>query len=598
MNGSLNLKVVTDSDYQIFEPRRALSAARTRARAKLAELITGLLLALMSLQMLTVISRKSITVDEIVMIPAAYYHLVAGNFQLVHEHPPLSKILAATPLLFIQPNEPCTYQLQEAGSLPDAKWACEMSFWEQNGPIFASLSFWPRLPMILLTITLGILIFRFARELFGPRAAALAVMLFVAEPTVIGHGRVVQTDIPSAFGYLLFFIALYRYSQRPTWRRSIWLGLSAGVAIVAKYSMLIVGPVLAVFFLISVWRTRRTVKRATAPVVHALSVLVAILFLINAAYFFQHRSLGDADRQWVREAFPLHPTSVFTAIRSLSHILPADFVLGIFYQFWHNGQGHAAGLLGMYSQTGWWYYFPVAFSLKTTIPFLLLSLAALGWGFYQWLRKGDSRFLWLLVPFAVYTVFVLFSNIDIGVRYYLPAYPFLFILGGTLLEKMFTLRRAPRAGVLLAIIVIGWTCLEAWRAYPNQISYMNEFASGAPHWWYLSDSNVEWGDDIRPLAKYLHDRGETTVGDATLGGFFILRQYGIDRVDMLAPAGSVQPRYLAIGASYLNGSTIPLGAEGSGRETDERRVNFFDEYRHRTPEAIIGNSIYVYRIHD
>jgi len=58
------------------------------------------------------------------------------------------------------------------------------------------------------------------------------------------------------------------------------------------------------------------------------------------------------------------------------------------------------------------------------------------------------------------------------------------------------------------------------------------------------------------------------------------------------------PRYLALGASFLNGSTVP-GHEIDGEPASEtQRVNTFAEFRNRAPEAIIGDSIYVYRIHD
>ena len=167
------------------------------------------------------------------------------------------------------------------------------------------------------------------------------------------------------------------------------------------------------------------------------------MLVINAAYFFQHRPFVDADGEWIQNTFPAHSRAATLAVVTLSHhLVPVDFVLGIFFQFWHNGVGHSASLLGMYSQQGWWYYFPVAFALKTTIPFLLLSLASLAWGSYEWLKNRDRRFLWLLVPFAVYTIFVLFSHIDIGVRYYLPAYPFLFILSAALLDRLLKVRRA------------------------------------------------------------------------------------------------------------------------------------------------------------
>lgn len=576
-----------DSGFLVFEPRRTLVAALSFARARSAELLCGTLLTVMGLQMLAVISRKSITVDEIVMIPAAYYHLAAGNFQLTKEHPPLSKIVAAVPLLFVQPDEARADQVT-------AKWGYQERFWADNIQRFDSLSFWPRVPMIFLTVMLGLLVFRFTRELFGPRAAVLAVALFSLEPTVLAHGRVVQTDIPAAFGYLLLFMALYQYVRERTWRRAAWLGAAAAIAVLAKFSMVLAGPVLAIFFLGLSRRTPRSNQPLATVAAQACIVLATIVLVINAAYFFQHRPFVDADGRWIQDAFPAHSRAVTLAVVTLSHLLPIDFVLGIFFQFLHNSAGHSAGLLGMHSQQGWWYYFPVAFALKTTIPFLLLSLASLAWGSYEWIKYRDHRFLWLLAPFVVYTGFVLFSHIDIGVRYYLPAYPFLFILGAALLDRLLNMRRAYLLGSLVAVSLLGWMGVEADRAYPDHMTYMNQVAGGAPHWWYLSDSNVEWGDDLRAVATYLHDRGETRVNDGTLGGFFSFHFYGIERVDALAAQTHELPRYTAVGASYLNGSSVPMQASDGRELTDDERLNAFDAYRGRTPEAAFG-SVYLYR---
>src|SRR6185436_16158268 len=88
-----------------FDVRRAWTAMRPWIVAHAAELGCALMLTVMSLQMLAVISRKSITNDEIVMIPSGYYHVAAQNFELIFDHPPFSKIIAALPLLFIQPDE-------------------------------------------------------------------------------------------------------------------------------------------------------------------------------------------------------------------------------------------------------------------------------------------------------------------------------------------------------------------------------------------------------------------------------------------------------------------------------------------------------------
>ena len=359
--------------------------------------------------------------------------------------------------------------------------------------------------------------------------------------------------------------------------------------------MLLVGLVLAAYFAALLWRVARSDVRRT--LLHASLVLVAILFVVNAAYFFIHPPLSPADVQWINDSFTSHPRAFENMTRLLSWVLPKDFVVGILFQFVHNSAGHYASLLGMYRQTGWWYYFPVAFALKTTLPFLLLSFAALAWASYEIVRKKDWRFAWLIVPFVVYTIFVLFSHIDIGIRYYLPAYPFLFIASAALLDRLLRSTRARIVATLIAIMLLAWIGVEAVRAFPNHISYMNQLASRAPHWWYLSDSNVEWGDDLKATAAYLHARGEDRVTDATLGGFFLLHHYGINRVDALDPNfdTAAAPRYIAVGASYLNGSTIPANFGRTVGLSDAERVNIFAEYRNRVPEAVFGNSVFLFR---
>ena len=580
-----------------FDWRRAAESARAWASARRAGLACAALLSVMSLQMLSVVARKSITVDEIVMIPAAYYHLAAGDFQLVHEHPPLSKILAGVPLLFIQPAEAGPAKIRAPRGSPEAKWAMQESFWEENRAAFGAICFWARVPAVALTAGLGVLLFAFARGLFGARAAVLAVALYSLEPTVLAHGRVVQTDVPAAFGYLLTFFALHRYTRSRTLRGAAFVGAAGGLAVLAKFSMLLVGPVLAAFFLWLIWRAPREGKTRKAVAAHAALAAAALVVVVNAAYFFQSRALGAADARWIAQSFPASAGAVTAAVNILSYLFPTDFVLGVFWQIWHNREGHPASLLGQYSPHGWWYYFPVAFSLKTTLPFLLLSLASLAWAAARWVKTKEPRLFVVLAPYALYTAFVLLSGIAIGVRYYLPAYVFLFVLGGALLDRLLA-SRAP--AVALAFALLCWAAVEAARAYPDHMSYMNQLARGRPRWWYLSDSNVEWGDDVRALAEYLRARGETRVRGAFLAGFLTLSHYGVSYVDLLAPEGTELPRarYTAIGASFLNGSTVPLRRTAGRLQTDEERVNTFDAYRRREPEAVFGGSIYLFRNED
>lgn len=564
-------------------------ARKVFAAYKMEILCAGVLVA-MAVILVTTTARKSITTDEIVLIPSAYYHLVTNDVQLIPQHPPLCKLLAGLPLLFIQPNEWAPAKIDPAGPADQNEWNYTMHFWQDNRAQFEAISFWTRIPMVGLTLALGSLVYIFARDLSGPRTGLLAVVLFALEPTILAHGRIVQTDIPAAFGFLLSVFALYRYLRAPDYLRAAGLGAAAAVAMLAKYSMLIIGPALVMTAIILLWR-----KRPSRMVVvkHASAALLVLLLVINAAYFFHHRPLTPGDLKWIAGSFPLSHSALTTGVRVLRWLLPTEFVLGIYWQLHHSHVGHPAGLLGMQSNHGWWYYFPVAFALKATIPFLVLCVAAIVWATRRALRHHDWRWLWLLVPLAIYTALLMASPINIGVRYFLPGYVLLVMLAAAFANSL--LHRQRRAATAVAVIALLWIGVEAARTYPDYTPYMNQLAFAHPHWWYLSDSNVEWGDDAGELAAYLHAHGENRVRGLLLGCFATLDFYRVNYVDALGATTEPPPRYTALGASFLNGSTVPPYEVNGKRVSDETRVNTFASYRDRVPEAVIGNSIYVYR---
>ena len=557
-----------------------------------AEAVCGALLLLMAVNLFAAISRKSITNDEIVHIPAGYYHLVAGEFQLNNEHPPLVKMWAALPLLIVQPDEPPAPKT-EAENFMERTWGFHERFWQANQARFQTVTFWPRVMMIPITLALGALIFVFARKLFGETAAVIAVALYVLEPTVLAHGRVVHTDVPAALAYLLFFFALHKYSEAPGTKRALILGLVCALALLTKFSMLVLVPVLAVYFLARLIIFRRDRKQLTQILVHSALITELVLFLVNAAYYFQRPALEASDVRWVAMKSPALLGFVTTFVRLASYLVPTYYLFGVYNIELHNHFGHATSLLGQYSDLGWWYYFPVAFALKTTIPFLLLAIAGLGWSVWRFVRR-DWRFLWIVVPVGIYLAISLTSHINIGIRHFLPVYPFLFIAGGALLAQLLKARRT--LGIAVSVVLFGCMGFEAVRTFPNYTPYMNQLASSHPHWYYLSDSNVEWGDDVNALADYLKARGETKVSAALSAGWSTLGRYGVDYLDMvsLPPDKMPETRYVAIGASFLNGSLIPGDENVIGRRYFER-TNLFARYRNRKPEAVFGGSIYLFR---
>jgi hypothetical protein len=310
---------------------------------------------------------------------------------------------------------------------------------------------------------------------------------------------------------------------------------------------------------------------------------------VQVVYTFRSPSL-DSEAAWIQNV-SRYPSLVQDTIETLSPVLPRDFLFGIYVVAMHNSGGHSSSILGRYDYRGWWYYFPVAFALKTTIPFLLLSVAAILRGLWR-VSQGDRAIWFALVPLGIYSALAMTSGINIGIRHFLPAYPFLFMLSGALLASL--CKQARKAGLIFAGGVIGVMAIEALATFPYYISYVNQFKGENPGWRYLSDSNVEWGDAVPELAEYLKSKGVRQISGALLGGNLTLHFYGIEFMDLFGQPPLPETRYVAIGASFLNGSTVEYGDAGNGRATEQQRINFFDAYRNQKPVAIFGNSIYLF----
>src|SRR3712207_1485102 len=214
---------------RVRDERNAERPSLRPSSFRLPPFVAVALLLLMGAQMLWVIRQKSITVDEWVLIPAGFYHLTEGDFRPVNEHPPVAKVLGAAPLVALGAEAP---PVEEGRRDYDHFLGRFDEFWRTNAGRLDYLCFWARVPAIILTLTLGALVFAFARRHWGERAALFAVALFTLEPTLLAHGRVVQTDVPSALALLLFSFLLYEYLRAPDARRAAYVGGAAGFAAV------------------------------------------------------------------------------------------------------------------------------------------------------------------------------------------------------------------------------------------------------------------------------------------------------------------------------------------------------------------------------
>lgn len=563
-----------------------------------AEILCCCLLLVMGASLFSNARREAPTNDELVHIPAGYYSLVRPDFRLNPEHPPLVKMWACLPLLVIRPK---VYTPPDGADEESARFTvlASVEFWQANQDRFRAITFWARVPMVLLTLGLGVLIFVYGRQLFGVRAAVLSVALFSLEPTMRAHGWIVHTDVAAAFGYLLFLAALQAYYRAPTFSRALGFGCATGLALLTKFSLAILFPIFFFALVYLVIRAQRFGASRRQVILQACLAVAVVLSLINAAYYFQHAAVARPEANWLvhTAGTQLAAERVITLFNLLSRVLPPYYILGLFTVFIHNHAGHPASLLGQYSSFGWWYYFPVAFALKTSLPFLLLSVGAVGWALWAAVIRREKKLIPLLLGLAIYLALSMTSNINIGIRHLAPAFPFLFLLSGAFLDRLIKVTRS-RVATIVVVVVLGWMLVDGIRAYPNYLSFTNSLTFGKPAWALLSDSNVEWGQDIGELAQYLKAHGETHLVGSLSGSWASAPLYGIKLLDFAPPdLQSSSTRYVAIGAAYLNGSTVPADlTDANGVElSEEQRRNYFAKYRTLVPEKVFGNSIYLYR---
>jgi hypothetical protein len=163
-------------------------------------------------------------------------------------------------------------------------------------------------------------------------------------------------------------------------------------------------------------------------------------------------------------------------------------------------EGQPAYFLGEYSYQGWWYYFVMAFLIKTPLGSLILIGASLV--FYRaGSPLGARAAAFLLVPVMVIFVATSQSQVNIGLRHILAVYPFLFVLAA----RAATIRLPRR---WLAPILVGapllLTAISSLRIAPHQLAYFNELVGGPDQGYrYLSDSNLDWGQDLKGVKAYM-----------------------------------------------------------------------------------------------
>src|SRR5262249_34078787 len=89
-------------------------------------------------------------------------------------------------------------------------------------------------------------------ELVGSAAALAALFFYAFDPTIIAHSALVTTDVGLTALAVLFLFTLWRYLQRPDWKRMVWCGLALGAVLCGKFSAVFLLPIAAVLLVAAV----------------------------------------------------------------------------------------------------------------------------------------------------------------------------------------------------------------------------------------------------------------------------------------------------------------------------------------------------------
>lgn len=538
-------------------------------------LLIGLFLGALSLQVLGA-WQDSQTIDEGSHLTAGVVYWRLGDFAFNNPHPPLVKLAAGWPLL----------------TQPDIRVDTNSWAWRTGNTRFIVDSilyrlpgltgpqryfFLGRLPVLAFWVGFGALVFLWARRRWGPWAGLLGLTVYLFDPNFLGHGHLINTDVPLAAMFFATFWAADRYfrSRRP--KDLILLAVVFALAQITKFSAVILWPLLFGLGLIKLWYDRNYRWRHWWTLVGTVTLSTALI--VWAAYGFEVKILKL-------------PTTRFPAAAAVNNLrlpLPAgNYWRGLWYVVRHNEQGHDSALFGQRISQGNIAYFPVALAAKTPLLTLGLFLLAMAIGTHRLIRRWSTLSWTERIPFEtwifglpplLYFLISLQSNLNIGLRHLFPIYPFMFLAVGSLVSVRWPRwQRWWRTGLAAAGLATVGVAVNAW---PNTIAYCNALAGGTNGCHrVLLDSNLDWGQDVWRLRRYLDEQRFARVRISLFTSIPPSRAYPETKpilLDADLAAGARLDDVIIVSVSTLY--------------DPDSRITYLRRYR---PTVRIGSSILVY----
>jgi hypothetical protein len=561
------------------------------------------LLLVLFLQLAFSVHRNSITWDEDDHIFAGYMSWKHADFGLNPEHPPLVKLVAAIPLL----NMPLTLPVVQDRSFKTEAFHDGKDFLFKNDA--DTMLFRARMAVSFFTLLLALLVFLAAQEMFGTGAGFIALTLLVFDPNLLAHGAVVTTDAGLSCFMFGAVYAFYRYVKVPSAWRLIVTGLATGLALTAKHTGILVFPMLLLLAVSEVVRSGRAsetpdgmraspAKRARQLALALVAISAIAITILWSAYGFRYqaraegRQLNPPLSEYVQWLSRPHEVRLLQTVARF-HLLPESYIYGL-ADVRLMSDFYTSFLLGKVYPHGVWFYFPVAFVIKSSLSFLLLLLITI-WAIAARRLTAWREIIFLTIPPVFHLAIAMSAGMNIGVRHILPMYLFLSVLIG---GAAWSLIQRNRKWTYVVVALLIFQAVSTSRAYPAYITYANELWGGPLHVHeLLSDSNSDWGQQLHDVRRYLDQHNikdcwfiyfDEGVVDASYYKIPCRQLPTMDSLWMDEPLNA---------PPAIDGTVLVSAGDLSGFEFGAGPLNPYEQFKSLRPIAAIDYGVFVYQGH-
>ena len=432
------------------------------------------------------------TFDEPVYVSAGLAAVLHHDVTLNDEHPPLPKVLAVLPVLLAHPVVPANGRW--SGN-DERGYGARFVVAQLAAGKLRSVTFASRLVPLAETAGVAFVLFGIASELSGPLAGALAGVLWLASPLVLGIGHLDGTDVPFALGVTLSSWALLRWLRLRDTRALVWLGLGLAAAAETQVTGLLVAASALAVVIASEWRSgvARALARAGLAGLIAWAVVWAVYIAVDPAMLWQ-----------------------------VPMLVPRPYLDGARYLAVSDTSGSTGYVAGIAYTGGRWWFWPLSLVIKWPLTALPLLLA----GAVGCLRlpPGPRRRAGFAVglPAVLLTAFTLTMPKDVGLRYLLPVLALWTAAAACGLVTVLGARpgagRKRLAGAAVATL-LGAAVLTTAASFPRSIAWTAW--PFRPGYAVATDSDVDWGQGLYalrawsasrdPWVAYFGPRGITTA---------------------------------------------------------------------------------------